>query len=69
VSCRRKTSMYLVAFAQLPNGATLDRTEAVMRELRTSRWLTGCPEMRLSFPGFRSTDSRTAQTRELCSLG
>jgi len=24
---------YLVAFAQLPNGATLDRTEAVMREL------------------------------------
>ena len=24
---------YLIAFAQLPNGATLDRTEAVMREL------------------------------------
>jgi multidrug efflux pump len=28
---------YLVSFAQLPDGATLDRTEAVIRQMRTSR--------------------------------
>src|ERR1700676_1534957 len=33
---------YLVAFAQLPNGATLDRTEAVMRELS---------DIALAYPG------------------
>jgi multidrug efflux pump subunit AcrB len=28
---------YLVSFAQLPDGATLDRTEAVIRQMSTSR--------------------------------
>src|SRR5246127_1673296 len=42
---------YLVAFAQLPNGATLDRTEAVMRELSDIALAHPGVQDAIEFPG------------------
>ena len=42
---------YLVAFAQLPNGATLDRTEAVMRELSNIALAHPGVQDAIEFPG------------------
>ena len=50
---------YLVAFAQLPDGSTLDRTDAVIRKMSDDRaQASGCPELgRLS----RAVDQRLRQ--------
>jgi multidrug efflux pump len=42
---------YLVSFAQLPNGASLDRTEAVMREMADIARKTPGVEAAVEFPG------------------
>ena len=42
---------YLVAFAQLPDGASLDRTEAVIRRMSESRLKTPGVERAVAFPG------------------
>ena len=59
---------YLVAFAQLPDAATLDRTDAVIRQMsqagaRASRRR----RTRSRFPGCRSTASSTRRTPASCS--
>ena len=42
---------YLVAFAQLPDGATLDRTERVIRQMSTLALEHPCVANSVAFPG------------------
>jgi multidrug efflux pump len=48
---------YLIGFAQLPDGASLDRTEAVIRKMSDIAKASG---VRFAFPACRSTASPTA---------
>jgi multidrug efflux pump len=51
---------YLVSFAQLPDGATLDRTEAIIRRCPRSRARNRALKARWRFRDCRSTASLTA---------
>ena len=53
---------YLVAFAQLPDGATLDRTERVIRQMSTLALEHPGVANSVAFPGFPSTASSTRPT-------
>ena len=53
---------YLVGFAQLPDGATLDRTEDVIRRMSEIALKTPGVESAVAFPACRSTASPTART-------
>ena len=59
---------YLVGFAQLPDGATLDRTEDVIRRMsEIALEDAGRRAVRSRFPACRSTASPTARTPASCS--
>jgi len=58
---------YLVSFAQLPNGATLDRTEDVIRRMSDIAMKHPGVQNAVAFPGYRSTASPTARIPELYS--
>ncbi len=58
---------YLVGFAQLPDGATLDRTEDVIRRMSDIALKEPGVESAVAFPGSRSTASPTAPTPASCS--
>ena len=53
---------YLVGFAQLPDGATLDRTEEVIRRMGDIALKQPGVESAVAFPACRSTASPTART-------
>jgi multidrug efflux pump len=53
---------YLIGFAQLPDGATLDRTEAVIRRMDQIVMQQPGVEHAIAFPACRSTASPTAPT-------
>ena len=53
---------YLVAFAQLPDGATLDRTDAVIRKMSAIALKHPGVSSSVAFPGSRSTASSTPPT-------
>ena len=50
-SCRRQDKQYLVGFAQLPDGATLDRTEDVIRRMSEIALKHPGVENAVAFPG------------------
>jgi multidrug efflux pump subunit AcrB len=58
---------YLIGFAQLPDGATLDRTEAVIRRMGEIIKKNPNVEARSRSRACRSTASPTAPTRASCS--
>jgi multidrug efflux pump subunit AcrB len=58
---------YLVGFAQLPDGATLDRTEDVIRRMSDIALKSPGVEARWHFRACRSTDSPTVPMPALCS--
>ncbi len=51
---------YLVGFTQLPDGASLDRTDTVIRRMSDMAGATKGVENTVAFPGSRSTDSPIA---------
>ena len=53
---------YLVAFAQLPDAATLDRTDAVIRRMTDLALKHPGVQGAISFPACRSMDSSTPRT-------
>ena len=59
---------YLVGFAQLPDGATLDRTEDVIRRMSDIALKTPGVEHAVAFPGCRSMASPTRPMPALCLL-
>ena len=50
-SCRQQDKQYLISFAQLPQGATLDRTEAVIRKMSDIAMKDPDVESAVAFPG------------------
>jgi multidrug efflux pump len=56
---------YLIGFAQLPDAASLDRTDAVIRKM--SDIAKEFPAWRFGSPACRSTASPTRRTRASCS--
>lgn len=52
---------YLISFAQLPNGASLDRTEAVIRKMSDTALKQPGVKVRLPFLAYQLTVSPIAQ--------
>jgi multidrug efflux pump subunit AcrB len=62
VSCQRRTRQYLIGFAQLPEGSSLDRTDAVMRRMSEIAMKQPGVKDAIAFPGSPSTDSAPVRT-------
>jgi multidrug efflux pump len=58
---------YLIGFAQLQEGATLDRTEEVMRQMSAIAMQQPGVESAVAFPACRSTASPTHRAPASCS--
>ncbi len=58
---------YLVGFAQLPDGSTLDRTEEVIRRMGDIALKQPGVESAVAFPASRSMASPTRRTLASCS--
>ena len=59
---------YLVAFAQLPEGASLDRTEAVIRHMSDIGLKQPGVEAAVAFPGLSISGFSVASERRHCFL-
>ena len=58
---------YLIGFTQLPNGASLDRTDAVIRRMSDIALKEPGVQSAIAFPACRSTASPTAPAPASCS--
>ena len=63
----QQDKQYLVAFAQLPDAASLDRTEAVIKQMSEIALAQPGVADSVAFPACRSTASPTARTAASCS--